>query len=138
MEELGTALSHRIGLGGRMPTLLMGKRKARFGYPPGSLKARFFQSHLALPGSLDFPPEINRTLSARLLGLEFFGAEAPQNEIKLPENQDIGSFLRSRKRPTGPKIGRKEFERRKKGKAKGHLPKLLPRRCAETPASASR
>ncbi len=40
-----------------------GKEKARFGYPPRSLKARFFQSHWALPGPLDFPPEIKDELN---------------------------------------------------------------------------
>ena len=51
--------------------MLMGeeKEKARFGYPPGSLKARFFQSHWALPSSFDFPPEIKDELNeAWLLG----------------------------------------------------------------------
>jgi hypothetical protein len=36
----------------------VGKRKARFGYPPGSLKARFFQSHSAWSRLVNFPPEI--------------------------------------------------------------------------------
>ena len=51
--------------------MLMGeeKEKARFGYPPGSLTARFFQSHRALPSSFDFPPEIKDELNeAWLLG----------------------------------------------------------------------
>ena len=45
-----------------------GQKKARLGNPPGSHKARFLRNHLALPDSVDFPPEINgESLSARLL-----------------------------------------------------------------------
>ena len=84
------------------------KRKARVGYPPGSRNARFFQSHLAEPRSVDFPPEINReTIWLGFLARSSFGAEAPQNKAKLLENQDTESFLKSRLRPTGLKTGHK-------------------------------
>ena len=43
------------------------KRKARVGIPPGFLDARFFPDLVALPGSVDFPPEIN----SKLYGLAF-------------------------------------------------------------------
>ena len=92
----------------RRPFALRDKRKARVGYPPGSRNARFFQSHLAEPRSVDFPPEINgETVWLGFLAKSSFGAEAPQNEFKLPENQDTGSFLKSRLRPTGLKTGHK-------------------------------
>ncbi len=94
-------------LGGRFRPLT-GQKKARAGYPPGSRNARLFQSHSAVPCSVDFPPEINsETVRPGFLALSSFSAEAPENEFKLPENQDNGSFLKCRLRPTGLKIGHK-------------------------------
>ena len=62
--KLGVALmgSSTVGSAGEMnfavhiPT----KEKARIGYPPGSLNARFFSGLSLLPWSLDFPPDLNR------------------------------------------------------------------------------
>jgi hypothetical protein len=42
-----------------MKSVLGRKRKARVGFPPGILDARFFPTLSALPCSVDFPPEIN-------------------------------------------------------------------------------
>jgi hypothetical protein len=83
------------------------KKSARWISPRISQRA-LFSEPLGFACSVDFPPEIScEFLSARLLGLENFGAEAPQNEFKLPEIQETGSFILSLMRPIGPKIGHK-------------------------------
>ncbi len=93
-EELRASRLRYIGFVDETSTPAYGtKEKRALDIPPDLSKRAFIQSHWALPDSVDIPPEINgEFLLARLLGLEFVGAEAPQNGIKLPKNQDTGSI----------------------------------------------
>ena len=85
-----------------------GKRKARFGYPPGSRKARFFLNHLARVVFGELPPGGSFEAGDPALGgWSSSEADLAQNELKLPENQENESNLGSRFRPCGPKIGHK-------------------------------
>lgn len=86
--------------------LLKGKKKSARWISPRISQRALFSEPLRFACSVDFPPEIScEFLSAWLLGLENFGAEAPQNEFKLPENQETGSFILSRFRTIDPKFG---------------------------------
>jgi hypothetical protein len=87
-------------------TLLGCKRKARFGYPPGSRKARFFLNHLARVVFGELPP--GGSFEAGDPALSDWSsneADLAQNEFKLPENQQNESIFGTRFRSSGLKIG---------------------------------
>ena len=85
-----------------------GKRKARFGYPPGSRKARFFLNHLARVVFGELPPGCSFEAGDPALGgWSSSEADLAQNEFKLPENQENESNLGCRFRSLGLKIGHK-------------------------------
>jgi hypothetical protein len=61
-----------------------GIKKARFEFPPGILKTRFFQSRLAWPRSVDFPPEINGELFLACFGgSEFFWCRSASERVQI-------------------------------------------------------
>ncbi len=82
------------------------RKKTRFGFPPGILKARFSKSSTAGPRSIDFPPEINGELKWTSIGaVSSFSIEVPKNKFKLSENISLESNLRARSRPSSPISG---------------------------------
>ena len=86
------------------------KRKARFGYPPGSRKARFFLNHLARVVFGELPPGCSFEAGDPALGgWSSSEADLAQNEFKLPENQENESNLGGRFRPSGLKIGHSDI-----------------------------